>query len=119
MQLAAGTMKPVSAANFALPEATPAELSRYSQYKVIRRNGSVVVFEPSKIAIAMTKAFIAVNGGQGAASARVRDLVANLTEAVVSALMRRQPSPRSRPSSRRPSVVEQHRRSQDPHRPHP
>ena len=65
---------------------------RYAQYKVIRRNGSVVGFEPSKISIAMTKAFIAVNGGQGAASARVRDQVVILTENVVIALMRRQPS---------------------------
>ena len=63
----------------------------FDQYKVIRRNGSVVPFEPAKISIAMTKAFIAVNGGQGAASARVRELVEHLTGAVVSALMRRQP----------------------------
>ncbi|MHB1115821.1 ribonucleoside-diphosphate reductase subunit alpha [Sideroxydans sp.] len=61
------------------------------QYKIIRRNGSVVTFEPSKISIAMTKAFIAVNGGQGAASARVREMVEQLTEGVVSALARRQP----------------------------
>ena len=32
--------------------------SRYSQYKIIRRNGSVVAFMPNKISIAMTKAFI-------------------------------------------------------------
>jgi ribonucleoside-diphosphate reductase alpha chain len=61
------------------------------QYKVIRRNGSVVAFEPSKISIAVTKAFIAVNGGQGAASARVRELVEQLTADVVNALVRRQP----------------------------
>ena len=48
---------------------------RFAQYKVIRRNGSVVAFEPSKITIAMTKAFLAINGGQGAASARVREQV--------------------------------------------
>jgi ribonucleoside-diphosphate reductase alpha chain len=65
---------------------------RYAQYKVIRRNGAVVGFEPSKITVAMTKAFIAVNGGTGAASARVRELVASLTEGAVAALMRRQPS---------------------------
>jgi len=65
--------------------------SRYSEYKVIRRNGSVVPFEPAKISIAMTKAFIAVNGGQGAASARVRELVEGMTQSVVNALMRRQP----------------------------
>ncbi len=61
------------------------------QYKIIRRNGSVVAFEPAKISIAMAKAFIAVNGGQGAASARVRELVDQLTANVVSALLRRQP----------------------------
>lgn len=65
--------------------------SSLDQYKVIRRNGSVVPFEPSKISVALTKAFIAVNGGQGAGSARVRELVEQLTGSVVSALMRRQP----------------------------
>nr|WP_238529915.1 ribonucleoside-diphosphate reductase subunit alpha [Nitrosospira multiformis] len=65
---------------------------RYSQYKIIRRNGSVAGFEPNKISIAMTKAFLAVEGSQGAASARVREVVARLTEDVVNALMRRQPS---------------------------
>jgi ribonucleoside-diphosphate reductase alpha chain len=64
---------------------------RYSHYKIIRRNGAVVAFEPSKISVAMTKAFIAVDGGQGAASARVREVVARLTNDVVNALLRRQP----------------------------
>ncbi len=64
---------------------------RFAQYKVIRRNGSVVSFEPSKITIAMTKAFLAVNGGQGAASARVREQVTVLTEGVVSSLVKRKP----------------------------
>ena len=63
----------------------------FDQYKVVRRNGSVVPFEPAKISIAMTKAFLAVNGGQGAASARVRELVEQMTVAVVNALVRRQP----------------------------
>jgi ribonucleoside-diphosphate reductase alpha chain len=66
-------------------------ISQYDQYKVIRRNGSVVPFEPGKISIALTKAYIAVNGGQGAASARVRELVEELTQSVVVALLRRQP----------------------------
>jgi len=64
---------------------------RYGQYKIIRRNGAVVGFEPGKIAVALTKAFLAVNGSQGAASARVREQVAALTEQVVGALLRRQP----------------------------
>jgi len=45
------------------------------EYKVIRRNGAVVGFEPSKIVVAMSKAFIAVRGGQGAASAAIREQV--------------------------------------------
>src|SRR5450830_356089 len=61
-------------------------------YRIIRRNGAVVAFEPSKIKVAMTKAFIAVQGGQGAASARIRELAEQLTENVVNALVRRQPS---------------------------
>jgi len=73
--------------------ANPASLAvSLGDYKVIRRNGAVVGFEPSKISIAMTKAFLAVNGGQGAASARVRELVEQLTAGVVAALVRRQPA---------------------------
>ena len=51
-----------------------------------------MAFEPSKIAIAVTKAFLAVNGGQGAASARVREQVEQLTHAVVRALLRSRPN---------------------------
>ncbi|QVQ24931.1 ribonucleoside-diphosphate reductase subunit alpha [Achromobacter deleyi] len=65
---------------------------QWASYNIIRRNGSVVGFEPSKIAIAMTKAFLAVNGGQGAASARVRELVETLTGQAVSALVRNRPN---------------------------
>ncbi len=69
------------------PDAGP-----YTGYRIIRRNGAVVAFEPNKIAVAMTKAFIAVNGGQAAASARIRELVESLTANVVSTLMRRLPA---------------------------
>jgi len=65
---------------------------KWASYNIIRRNGSVVGFEPSKIAIAMTKAFLAVNGGQGAASARVRELVESLTSQAVNALVRNRPN---------------------------
>ena len=63
----------------------------YSDYKIIRRNGAVVGFEPAKISVAMTKAYLAVGGSQGAASARIRELVVSLTDSVVNALLRRQP----------------------------
>ncbi|MCX8003963.1 MAG: ATP cone domain-containing protein, partial [Burkholderiaceae bacterium] len=69
-----------------------ARAASYADYKVIRRNGAVVAFEPTKIALAMTKAFIAVRGGQGAASAAIREQVERLTANVVAALLRRQPA---------------------------
>src|SRR5438034_564190 len=91
MQIAQDNATAGPALGQALPEAGNAARSPYYEYKVIRRNGAVVGFEPAKISVAVTKAFLAVNGAQGAASARIRDLVAGLTEAVVGALMRRQP----------------------------
>ena len=60
-------------------------------YQIIRRNGAVVPFEPPKITTAMMKAFLAVHGTQGSASASVREVVENLTHAVVRALMRSRP----------------------------
>ena len=68
--------------------ADPAVLA---QYQILRRNGSVVGFEPSKIAVAMMKAFLAVHGTQGAASSSVRETVEELTAGVVRALMRSRP----------------------------
>ncbi|AVS84015.1 ribonucleoside-diphosphate reductase subunit alpha [Paracidovorax avenae] len=62
-----------------------------SHYQIIRRNGAVVPFEPQKIAVAMMKAFLAVHGTQGAASASVRETVDTLTQSVVRALMRSRP----------------------------
>ncbi|AEG01495.1 ribonucleoside-diphosphate reductase subunit alpha [Methylomonas methanica] len=59
--------------------------------EVIRRNRSVVAFQPEKIAIAITKAFLAVEGQHSANSARIRDQVAQLTSSVVDALTRRLP----------------------------
>jgi ribonucleoside-diphosphate reductase alpha chain len=84
-----------TAANTAIgvdvPEPSPARRSLYVDCKIIRRNGAVVGFEPAKISVAMTKAYLAVGGSQGAASARIRELVAELTDGVVNALVRRQP----------------------------
>ena len=66
--------------------------SAYAGYQIIRRNGAVVAFEPHKIAVALMKAFLAVRGAQGAASASVRETVDVLTESVVRALLRSRPS---------------------------
>jgi ribonucleoside-diphosphate reductase alpha chain len=55
---------------------------------VIRRNGGVTPFDAAKIAVAMTKAFLAVEGGTAAASRRVHETVEALTVQVVAALTR-------------------------------
>lgn len=60
-------------------------------YRILRRNGAVVAFESAKIALAVTKAFIAVSGNAAVVSVRVRELVDQLTASVVTALMRRHP----------------------------
>jgi len=54
------------------PESINPARSTFADFMVIRRNGAVVGFEPGKISVAMTKAFLAVNGAHGAASARIR-----------------------------------------------
>src|SRR5437773_11716824 len=91
MQIAQEDATASAALDVALPESSTGGRSPYSEYKLIRRNGAVVGFEPAKITVAVTKAFLAVNGSQAAASARIRELAASLTEAVVGALMRGQP----------------------------
>ena len=60
--------------------------------QVIRRNGAAVAFILDKISIAITKAFLAVEGNQSAASQRVRDQVVTLSQLVNNALMRRLPA---------------------------
>ncbi|NOT65948.1 MAG: ribonucleoside-diphosphate reductase subunit alpha [Methylotenera sp.] len=60
--------------------------------QVIRRNGAVVAYHLDKISVAITKAFLAVEGNQSAASQRVRDQVAILSQLVNNALMRRLPA---------------------------
>ena len=73
------------------PGGAAAATTAYTGYQIIRRNGAVVSFEPNKIAVALMKAFLAVHGTQGAASASVRETVDRLTESVVRALLRSRP----------------------------
>lgn len=61
------------------------------QYRVIRRNGKVTSFDLGKIAVAMTKAFINVEGGTAAASTRIHKQVEELSQQVLGALTRRLP----------------------------
>ena len=74
---------PISQANIAI--------TAPGRFRVIRRNGKVTAYDREKIAIAMTKAFLAVEGGNAAASSRIHDIVRELTEQVELALTRRVP----------------------------
>ena len=62
------------------------------QIRVIRRNGKLTAYSDDKIKIAMTKAFLAVEGGTAAASSRIHDLVNKLTQQISDAFHRRMPS---------------------------
>ena len=62
------------------------------QMRVIKRNGSVVSYDAEKIAIAITKAFLAVEGGAAAASTRIHNEVNELANAVTNTFNRRMPS---------------------------
>ena len=83
---------PEGASRLASSTLSLAAQSAFQAYQILRRNGAVVAFEPSKIAVALMKAFLAVHGTTGAASASVRETVDGLTEAVVRALLRSRPS---------------------------
>ncbi|MDD2546481.1 MAG: ribonucleoside-diphosphate reductase subunit alpha [Burkholderiaceae bacterium] len=80
-----------AAETFAGSDATPSVPDTLAHYQIIRRNGAVVPFAPQKISVAMMKAFLAVHGTQGAASASVREVVDSLTQNVVRALVRSRP----------------------------
>ena len=62
------------------------------QLRVIKRNGTVVTYDDSKIAVAMTKAFLAVEGGTAAASSRIREQVRSLVDQMSATFERRFPS---------------------------
>ena len=62
------------------------------QMRVIKRNGSVVTYDQEKIAIAITKAFLAVEGGAAAASTRIHNKVNELANVVTMTFSRRMPS---------------------------
>lgn len=70
----------------------PIEATAPGTLKVIKRNGQVVPFDSSKISVAITKAFLAVEGGTAAASSRIHETVAKLTTQVKAIFERRMPS---------------------------
>ena len=68
------------------------ETTATGKLRVIKRNGKVVAFEDDKIKVAITKAFLATESGNAAASERIHKKVNQLTENVVEVFQRRMPS---------------------------
>ena len=71
------------------PETLAAAPANEPPYQIIRRNGTVSPFDAGKISVAMTKAFLAVEGHTAAASRRVHEVIEQLTGEVMGALTRR------------------------------
>ena len=95
MQPGVETPQPASNTPNTIPEsANPTQLTATTpgQLRVIKRNGTVVQFDDGKISVAITKAFLAVEGGTAAASSRIHETVAKLTEQVMGTFKRRMPS---------------------------
>jgi ribonucleoside-diphosphate reductase alpha chain len=67
----------------------PEESQNESDFQVIRRNGSFSPFDSSKISVAITKAFVAVEGTGATGSRRIRETVESLTQQIVDVLSRR------------------------------
>ena len=81
---------PLTSADTPRPTPTAAiSATAPGQLKVIKRNGTVVSYSDDKIAVALTKAFLAVEGGTAAASPRIRELVGTLTQQVSKTFRRR------------------------------
>src|SRR5690606_37711771 len=74
------------------PKTSSVSVTAPGQLRVIKRNGTVVPYTDDKIAVAVTKAFLAVEGGSAAASSRVHETVANMTAQITATFKRRMPS---------------------------
>ncbi|MCG8311588.1 MAG: ribonucleoside-diphosphate reductase subunit alpha [Pseudomonadales bacterium] len=75
-----------------IDDAIPFHLKTQGQLQVIKRNGQAVPFDGSKIANAMTKAFLAVEGQEASGSTRVRSAVTSISEDILQRIQRRLPS---------------------------
>jgi ribonucleoside-diphosphate reductase alpha chain len=83
---------PASPANSANNEPATISATAPGQLRVIKRNGSVVSYSESKISVAITKAYLAVEGGNAAASSRIHESVKQLGSQITEIFRRRMPS---------------------------
>src|SRR5690349_6506509 len=72
----------------------PSDLNKTApgSIKVIRRNGTVTPFDANKITVAVSKAFLAVEGDAASGSARIHEAVGLLTKKIAGTFIRRLPS---------------------------
>jgi ribonucleoside-diphosphate reductase alpha chain len=83
---------PASPATSANNEPATLSATAPGQLRVIKRNGSVVSYSESKISVAITKAYLAVEGGNAAASSRIHESVKQLGQQITEIFRRRMPS---------------------------
>ena len=80
------TEKPSNDESISMSDTAPGQL------RVIKRNGAVVAYDETKISVAITKAYLAVEGGHAAASTRIHESVAQLARQITEIFKRRMPS---------------------------
>ena len=68
------------------------ETTAPGKLRVIKRNGKVVAFEEDKIKVAITKAFLATESGNAAASERIHKKVNQISTGIIEVFERRMPS---------------------------
>jgi ribonucleoside-diphosphate reductase alpha chain len=79
----------ISVPTSAIPLPLPSQPNGAATLSVVRRNGTLSAFDPSKISVAISKAFVAVEGTGAAASQRIHATVELLTTQIVATLLRR------------------------------
>ena len=75
-----------------ISESIPLDELKPGQLRIIKRNGKVVLFDVSKIEVAITKAFLAVYSSTAAASSSVHQKVDELSKKVETTFRNRMPS---------------------------
>jgi len=85
-------VNPASPATSASNETATLSATAPGQLRVIKRNGAVVSYSESKISVAITKAYLAVEGGNAAASSRIHESVQQLGLQITGIFRRRMPS---------------------------
>ncbi|WP_408936529.1 ATP cone domain-containing protein [Coxiella-like endosymbiont] len=70
----------------------PLNTVQVGQLRVIKRDGRIVKYDINRVAIAMKKAFLAVEGESAQDSSRVQEIISQLTEHITVMFQKRCPS---------------------------